>query len=142
MDSRNCVPLTPPVRAVAYVAGTDASDWGTGQVVWVDGQREESRLAFGPAEKRRPINWRELLGIYLVMLHYGERLSDSTVLIETDNMAARGAGSKLASTAASMQKILRRLCEVAERWDITIQLTHVPLVKSSTGPIRLRAAMR
>ena len=126
LEDRNCVPLSPPVRAEAYITGTDASDWGTGQVVWLDGQREETCLRFGRAEKRRPINWRELLGIYLVALHHGDRLRKSTVLVETDNMAAKGAADKLASTAASMQEVLRRLCEVCERHDITLRLTHTP----------------
>ena len=48
------------------------------------------------------------------------------VLAETDSMAAKGAAEKLASMAASMQELLRRLFDVAERYNIRIKLTHTP----------------
>ena len=38
------------------------------------------------AEKRRPINWRELLGIWRVCAMGGERLRGKVLLVETDNM--------------------------------------------------------
>lgn len=38
----------------------------------------------------------------------------STVLIETDNMAAKGAASKFASSSEDMQELVRRLLEYAE----------------------------
>jgi hypothetical protein len=100
LDSRSLTPFeVTPVAAEAVLAGTDASNWGTGQVLWLDGAREEAVLAFTHAERRRPINWRELLGIVRVCEVGGERLRGKTVLIETDNMAARGAAVKLSSKA-------------------------------------------
>jgi hypothetical protein len=67
LDSRSLTPFeVTPVAAEAVLAGTDASNWGTGQVLWLDGAREEAVLAFTHAERRRPINWRELLGIVRV----------------------------------------------------------------------------
>ena len=73
--------FTPFARArrpaEGMLAGTDASGWGTGQVLWLDGAREESILRFTAAEKRRPINWRELLGILRVCEVGGERLRGS-----------------------------------------------------------------
>ena len=42
--------------AEGVLSGTDASNWGTGQVLWLDGAREESVLRFTAAEVRRPIN--------------------------------------------------------------------------------------
>ena len=35
--TRNCVPMGVEPRGVAAVAGTDASGWGAGGLVWVDG---------------------------------------------------------------------------------------------------------
>ena len=92
LESRNCTPLVPPVKAEAAVTGTDASDWGTGQAAFLDGGLEEARLRFTAAERRHPINWRELLGITRIFEWYGHRLQGRTVLVETDNMAARGGG--------------------------------------------------
>ena len=74
LECRNCVPMREASRGEAWLAGTDASDWGTGQLVWLDGQREEVALRFTAAEQRRSINWRELLGIYRVISMWGERL--------------------------------------------------------------------
>eukprot|EP00966_Prymnesium_polylepis_P197559 4578210-Prymnesium_polylepis.1 len=57
------------------LTGTDVSGWGTGQILWLDGGREESHLQFTMAEKRRPINWRELfMGVWRVCVLGGERL--------------------------------------------------------------------
>ena len=61
MRHRNCVSLVPESKGAAAITGTDASDWGTGQVAFLDGGLEETRLQFTSAEQRRPINWRELL---------------------------------------------------------------------------------
>ena len=64
---QSLTPMDPePKRAEAVITGTDASDWGTGQVLWLDGGREESVLQFTAAERQRPINWWELLGILRV----------------------------------------------------------------------------
>ena len=93
----------------AVLTGTDASDWGTGQLAWLDGGRKELQLPFTHAEQRRPINWRELLGIVRIVEEFGPRLSGRTVVIETDNMAANGASRKRASRAADMQELVRRL---------------------------------
>ena len=126
---RNSISLVAEVAGKAAMTGTDASDWGTGQAVFIDGGLEESRLQFTSAEKRRPINWRELLGIVRVFEWYGERLSGMTVLVETDNMAAKGAASKRASKAKDMQELVRRLVCLCEQFDITLRLTHTPGLK-------------
>ena len=111
---------------MAWLAGTDASDWGTGQLVWIDGQREEVSLRFTRAEQRRSINWRELLGISRVVELWGPRLAGATVLIETDNTAAHGASEKGASSSEDMQELLRRMFEAAERHDIRLRFVHTP----------------
>ena len=69
----------------------------TGQVAWIDGGKEESRLRFGAAENRRPINWRELMGVTRIFELYGDQLRGRCILVETDNMAAKGAASSLSS---------------------------------------------
>ena len=68
LEVNNCIPLIRAEQARAAVqAGTDASDYGAGELIYLGGQREEVRLKFTSAERRRPINWRELLGILRVV---------------------------------------------------------------------------
>ena len=72
LERRNCVPMVePPALAAArleggVVAGTDASGWGTGQLVWLDGAREEVQLEFTAAERKR---WLELVDIGVLTGH-------------------------------------------------------------------------
>jgi hypothetical protein len=47
-------------------------------------------------------------------------------LVETDNMAARGAAGKLSSKAADMQELMRRLFRMAERHGFRVRVTHTP----------------
>ena len=81
---RNCTDLDRQPRAIAAITGTDASDWGTGQLAWLDGQRAEVQLQFSPVEQAWSINARELLGILRVVQFYGEQLQGSAVLVEGD----------------------------------------------------------
>ena len=127
LHSRSLAPFeSEKPMGEAVVTGTDASGWGTGQVLWLDGAREESVVRFTAAEKRRPINWRELLGILRVCETGGERFRGKTVLIETDNMAAKGATRKMASKAADMQELVRRLYRSAEKFGFSIRVMHTP----------------
>ena len=127
LDKRSLAPLGGSAQtAEAVLTGTDASNWGTGQVLWLDGAREEAALAFLHAERRRPINWRELLGIVRVCEVGGARLRGKTVLVETDNMAARGAAGKLSSKADDMQELVRRLMRLSEIHGFTLRVTHTP----------------
>lgn len=126
LEVRSLASLESDQIGEAAITGTDASGWGTGQVAWIDGGREEVVLKFTATEKRKPINWRELLGVLRVVEHFGHRLHGRTVLVETDNMAAKGAATKIASKAEDMQELLRRLLEACERWGITLRVTHTP----------------
>ncbi|MDA0949014.1 MAG: reverse transcriptase domain-containing protein, partial [Planctomycetota bacterium] len=120
-------PFTSPSRrAEAALLGTDASGYGTGQVLWLDGGREESTLVFTAAEKRRPINWRELLGVVRACALGGERLRGKVALVETDNMAAYGAASKLSSKSADMQELVRRLLRLSQKHGFELRVTHTP----------------
>ena len=56
---RGCVPMDEPPLGVAVVAGTDASDWGYGNLIWLDGHRCEEQLRFSAVERSKPINWRQ-----------------------------------------------------------------------------------
>ena len=130
LESNNCVPISPPPRARAAIqAGTDASDFGAGELIYLGGQREETRLKFTRAEKRRPINWRELLGIFRVVEVWGARLRGCRLLVETDNTVAWATGTSGHSKAAEMQELLRRMCEACARYEIELSLTHQPGVK-------------
>ena len=113
-------------KAEAAMLGTDASGYGTGQVLWLDGGREESTLIFTAAEKRRPINWRELLGVVRACQLGGGRLRGKVVLVETDNMAAYGAATKLSSKSADMQELVRRLLKLSQDFGFTLRVTHTP----------------
>ena len=55
LSERFSMPWEPEPRAEAAVTGTDASGWGTGQLAWLDGAREEAVLKFTRAEQRRPV---------------------------------------------------------------------------------------
>ncbi len=57
------------------------------------------QLVFTEAEQRRPINWRELLGVLRVVETWGERLTGRVVLVEADNTAAVGASTKMTAPA-------------------------------------------
>jgi len=126
MEFRNCTSLVGPELGEAAITGTDASGWGSGQVAWIDGGKEESRLRFGRAETRRPINWRELSGIVRIVELYGEQLAGRCLLIETDNMSAKGAASGMKSKVADMQELVRRLLELSERHHLTLKFLHTP----------------
>ena len=129
LEYRNSVSLEVPRAGEAAVTGTDASDWGTGQLAWIDGHRAESVLVFTEAEKRRSINWRELLGILRVVQRFGGELRGKCILVETDNMAAKGAAQKLSSKAEDSQELVRRLLEAAEEFGVQLRFTHTPGVK-------------
>ena len=116
----------PRRTADAVIAGTDASGWGTGQLCWLDGQQSECSLEFTAAERRRPINWRELLGILRVVEVFGEQARGRMLLVETENMTARGAAHKLVSRSADMQELLRRLLERCKMYEIVLHVVHTP----------------
>lgn len=122
----NCTPLDVPALGTAALVGTDASDFACGELVWLDGQREETRLVFTRAERRRPINFRELRGCLRVLEVFGERLQGRTVLVEIDNTCAFEAARKFYSKAEDLQELTRRLLARAERWGITLRPTHTP----------------
>ena len=128
-ERRNCSSLVREARADAAITGTDASDFGTGQLAWIDGGLDECVLRFGSAEKRRSINWRELLGVLRVVEQYGPQLRGRKILLETDNTSAKGAADKMFSKSEDMQELVRRLLEVSQQHDIEIQFTHTPGAK-------------
>ena len=64
MSFSNSVPLGRSAVGEAAITGTDASDFACGELAWLDGAREEMVCIFTQAEKRRPMNFRELLGVY------------------------------------------------------------------------------
>ena len=122
----NCTPIEVAPSGEAAITGTDASDWGCGELVWVDGAREECVLRFTRAERRRPINFRELRGCLRILEVYGERLSGRTILLECDNSTSVRVGLGLFSRAEDMQELVRRIVEIATRFGITVRLMHTP----------------
>jgi len=129
LGERACVPMDPPELGVAVVAGTDASGWGYGNLIWLDGHRSETQLRFTAVERSKPINWRELLGILRVVQTWGRQLGGRTLLIETDNMSARGAAGQMRSKAEDMQELVRRLLAACEENEIELRVTHTPGAK-------------
>jgi hypothetical protein len=128
-ESRNCTPLDLPTWGAGAVCGTDASDWGTGQLMWDNGQRAETVLRFTLAERARSINWRELLGIVRVLEQFGAELRGRKVLVEGDNTSSLAAAENESSKAEDSQELVRRLVELAELHEIVVRFTHTPGVK-------------
>ena len=126
LELRNCIDISEERALSGVISGTDASDWGTGQLAYVDGARSEARLQFTSAERRRPINWRELLGIIRIVEWMGHELRGYRVTVETNNTSARGAAEKGSSSSADMAELLRRLADAAAERDIELKFTHTP----------------
>ena len=122
----NCSPMHSPSVGLAAIVGTDASDEACGELAWVDGTREEMVLRFTEAERRRPINFRELLGVLRLVERWGARLRGCTLLIDIDNTAAVGASTRMFSKAEDMQELVRRLLELAVRHGLTLRPVHTP----------------
>ena len=78
IGSAHSKPMQGSSLGEAAISGTDASDFACGELVWLDGAREELRMVFTKAEKRRPINFRELLGVYRLIERWGPRLVGRT----------------------------------------------------------------
>ena len=129
LSERACVPMVEPELGVAVVAGTDASGWGYGNLVWLDGHRSETQLRFTSIEQGKPINWRELLGSVRIVETWGRQLRGRTLLIETDNMSARCAAGGMKSKAEDMQELVRRLLAACEDNEIELRMTHTPGAK-------------
>jgi len=126
LSERACVPLEEEPLGVAVVSGTDASNWGYGNLVWLDGHRSEEQLKFTAVERSKPINWRELLGIVRIVQTWAEDLRGSTLLVESDNMCAVQTTQGMKSKAADMQELVRRLLAVCEEHSINLRATHTP----------------
>lgn len=75
---QNCMPFAKPTVGEVAVIGTDASDLACGELFWIDGAREETMLMFTEAERRRPINFRELRGTLRAFEMWGPRICRSS----------------------------------------------------------------
>ena len=123
----NCSPVRSEPRASAAVmSGSDASGFGAGGLVWMDGARAETVLLFTSAETRRPINYRELLGALRVIQVFGPQLKGCTLLLELGNAASVGVAESRRSHAADMQELIRRVVELAALHSITLRSSHTP----------------
>ena len=92
----------------------------------MDGTREEMTLRFTSAERRRPINYRELLGVVRLVERWGPRLAGCSLLIDIDNTAAVGATERLFSKSEDMQELVRRLLALSARYSLTLRPVHTP----------------
>ena len=123
----NCVPMhSPEAAGLAAIVGNDASDLACGELAWVDGGREEMVLRFTAAERRRPINFRELLGVVRLVERWGARLRGCTLLIDIDNTAAVGAATRMFSKSEDMQELVRRLLSLVAHHGLTLRPVHTP----------------
>ena len=128
-STQNSTSMEVPVKGEVAICGTDASDWGTGQLMWSDGRRAETVMEFTATEQARSINWRELLGITRVVEQFGEELRGRSLLIEGDNTASLAAATNESSKAEDSQELVRRLVELIDKLDLTVRFTHTPGVK-------------
>ena len=123
---RNCLPFSKPQLGELAVVGTDASDFACGELVWLDGTREEVTLVFTHAERRRPINFRELRGTLRALEVWGPRLRGRTILIETDNGFGHAVLSKMKSKSEDAQELVRRIHHLSLVYDLTLRSVHTP----------------
>jgi len=126
LQRQNCRPFGEPALGEIAVVGTDASDFACGELLWIDGAREETRLIFLNAEKRRPINFRELRGTLRALELWGWRLRGRLVLIETDNTSGHEAVRKLRCKAEDMQELVRRIHALSLEHGFTLRSVHTP----------------
>ena len=69
--------------------GTDASDWGCGGEIDIDGDTEEFRVEWTSYEaEKHEINWRELAGMLILFERMGERMRNKRVRLRVDNSSA------------------------------------------------------
>ena len=126
LTRQNCLALGALELGEAALVGTDASDFGCGELVWLDGGREESVLRFTAAERRRPINFRELRGTLHALEVWGSRLAGRTVLVETDNTFGHITAGRLHCKSEDSQELVRRISDIAVRYGITLRSVHTP----------------
>ena len=126
LEENPSVPMARSPAGVAAVTGTDASDLACGELVWHDGGREEMKMVFTHAERRRPINFRELLGTYRLVERWGARLAGRTLLIDIDNSATVGAATSSFSKAEDMQELVLRLVSLAAKHNLLLRPVHTP----------------
>ena len=122
----NSSPLQPSPAGELAIVGSDASDFACGELVWLDGAREETRLVFTHAERRRPINFRELRGSLRVLEVFGERLRGRTVLVELDNTCAYEVTRRFFSKQEDLQELARRILHRAQKHGIRVRACHTP----------------
>ena len=126
VERASCRRMHSTSVGIAAVTGTDASDLACGELAWIDGAREEMVLRFTRAERRRPINFRELLGVLRLVERWGHRLRGHTLLIDIDNATSVGAVLSMFSRSEDMQELIRRLHELASSFGLTIRPVHTP----------------
>jgi hypothetical protein len=106
--------------------GSDASDWGCGGEVDIDGDTEEHRVPFVEHEQQQDINWRELAGVVVLCERLGERLRNKRLHLRVDNAVTlffikRGTGKH-----KKMMELLRRLSRLQARYNFSLEPVHVP----------------
>ena len=122
---RHTVPIRDETaQEPGVISGTDASDWGKGQAIWLSGEREIFQHVFTEAEKRHPINFRELAGCVRILEQWGPRLRGRRLILETDNMAAMWAIRRGRARTGAMAEQLRRLFTMAAQWGVKIKIMH------------------
>ena len=126
LDCANFTSFAAHDAPVCTIAGSDASDHACGSVVWIDGAREELTLVFTQAERRRPINFRELRGALRVLECWGPRLREHTVVLEIDNSATHHVLKRMRSHVEDMQELVRRVVDLCGRYGIHLRSVHTP----------------
>ena len=126
LSRRNCIPFDEPQVGELAIIGTDASDYACGELAWLDGGREETTLVFTSAERRRPINFRELRGTLRACEVFGWRAAGRLLLVETDNTFGHEAASKMRCKTEDSQELVRRIHELALKYNFSIRSVHTP----------------
>lgn len=107
-------------------SGTDGSDWGSGQFVIMDGEEERMQCEWTPAEKSKPINWRELNGVLRMLKKWGARLKGAKLWMAVDNMTTFELLKRFRVSAPEMAELLRRIHKLCSEFEIYLVVVHVP----------------
>jgi hypothetical protein len=130
LSTRCWMPLSgQPDARVTAPAGTDASNYGGGKLILLDGAEEEHAFRWNAWEGSQPINWRELACLCSILDTWGERLRGMRLRLETDNMAAYSVLFRLRAMSASLMELVRRFYAECQLLDITFEVRHTPGAK-------------
>ena len=124
---RNCTPLwlDGDGRFIIHM-GTDASDWGGGGELDINGDSEEMRFEWGEYERQQDINVREMATVVIMCQRWGERLRGARIRLRTDNQVSFHVIRKGSAQGKLMMELMRRLSRLQCWYGFIVEPEHIP----------------